>query len=78
MAPWEEPRDRLNEKLRHRQGVLQTGESLESVPGAGRHVEYAWAFSERAPQSVLAGTPQFSRKAIFGALGRVSAAKWNR
>ena len=71
MAPWEEVRDQLNQKLTGWQSVLRTaGAQRRHIGVVDEHVEERVRhFLRRRHKVSSQGTRQFSMKRIFGELG---------
>ena len=69
-APWEEVRDRLNQKLRGWKEYFGLGNPWKAYRVLNEHVEERVRhFLRRRHKVSSQGTSQFSRKYIFGELG---------
>src|SRR5260370_38006221 len=74
--PWEEVRDRLNQKLRGWAQYFPTGEAVESVRGVRRVCGRSRAaLPEKAAQGVLARHPSVFDEADLRCAGRVPATR---
>jgi RNA-directed DNA polymerase len=70
VAPWEEVRDRLNQKLRGWKAYFGLGSTSKAYEVLDEHVEERVRhFLRRRHKVQTQGTRQFSRKRIFGELG---------
>lgn len=70
MAPWEEVRDRLNQKLRGWRAYFGLGSPWKAYRALDEHVqESVRHFLRRRHKVSSQGARQFSREAIFGELG---------
>jgi RNA-directed DNA polymerase len=70
VAPWEEVRDRLNQKLKGWQQYFRLGSPWKAFEALDEHVEERVRhFLRRRHKVPSQGTRQFSMKRIFGELG---------
>ena len=70
MAPWEEVRDRLNQKLKGWKAYFKLGSPWKAFEILDAHVEdRVRHFLRRRHKVQSQGTVQFSQKRIYGAFG---------
>jgi len=70
VAPWEEVRDRLNQKLKGWKAYFRLGSPWKAFEALDEHVEERVRhFLRRRHKVPSQGTGQFSRERIYGELG---------